>query len=241
MAKGVFTNIDELQREVEAHFKSMMKSKEMAQAGKRASEAMGRYVMDQVSDGGDSGYDFEQSGDFHSLLASEAKHGSVNQSQNSLSMGFGYIPEMNEGVEARRNFQTQVHWVGSKKKGRYVTINLKQEKEMPKWIIAEFGSGRRADRANMPKELKVRYTPRSGKEYMYGPSSEKVGGEGGGEKRGYFMVSRDGFNNLRGDKRYKPKTHPGVKAGRIFRKGLEKSKEEVREILADGIRDFLNN
>jgi hypothetical protein len=239
--KGAFTNIEEVEREVNRHFKGMMKSKEMTDAGKTASKVMGRYVLDEVADGGESGYDYEQSGDFHNMLSSEAKGGDIQQTPSKLSMGFGYIPELNNGVEAKRNFQTQKHWIGSRKNGRYVTVQLKEEKQMPKWIIAEFGSGKQAEKGKRHKDMQISYSPRPDKKYMFGPSKGKVGGDGGGSKEGYFMISKQGAQGMYGNKSSVGRKHPGVKAGRIFRRGLEKSKEEVREILGDGIRSYLNN
>jgi hypothetical protein len=246
MAKTI-TNFDELEKHLNKKFKSMMKSQEMASAGKRASQAMGRHVGDQISDGGASGYDYDQSGDFHKLIKEEARHGEIHQTATSLTMGFGEMWNMNEGVEARRNAQVQDHVVGmnGSRVTRLRTFRLKEENQLPKWVIAEFGMGTKGEgKGAVPKELQVNYTKRPNKEFMYGPSLGGVRGEGGGPKNGFFMLSGRSLMNLLGNRaenRRNFRRHPGIKAGRVFRRGLEKSKEEVQDILRDGIRDYLNN
>jgi hypothetical protein len=236
-----FTNIEDLEKHLKDKFRGMMKSREMVSAGKDASKAMGRYVLDELADGGASGYDYDQTGDLHKMLADEARAGNTHSTASTLSMGYGYLLELNEGFEALRDEQRQQHWIGSKSGGRYVTIRLKKEKEMPKWIIAEFGTGRQAVDKPKDKKFDIDYTYRPGKEFMYGPSRGRVSG---GKKEGYFMVGRRGASNLLGNRAENRKNftrHPGVKAGQIFSRGLAKSKVEVNDILRDGIKDYLNN
>lgn len=214
-----------------------MKSEELKQAGKEASDIMGRHVLDQI--GGKSGYDYEQTGDFHKMLSTEARGGDIKQTPTKMTAGVFYIPEMNDGIEAKRNFQTQKHWIGSRMHGRYVTINLKQENQMPKWIIAEFGMGGLAEKTKMSKDFQITYTPRSGKPYMFGPSSDNVSD---GNKHGYFMVGRKGLMGLLGNRAESNtsfRTHPGIRAGKIFSSGLKSSKEEVNQAIAEGIQKYL--
>jgi hypothetical protein len=238
--KGTFTNIEELEKHLSAKFKGMLKSKELQQAGKEAGRAIGRHVGDAVVDGGKSGYDYDQSGAFHQLISEEGKHGDVAQKQSKLTIGVFELNNMNMGVFSRRNFQTQTHIVGSK--GRIVVFRLKQEQQLPKWILAEFGSGRYSQ--PVPSEFKITYTKRD-KPYMYGPSVGPVGGEGGGSKKGYFMVNNKSLLNLLGENRAKDlsshREHPGIKAGHVFRDGLASSQQEVVEILGRGVQSYLNN
>jgi hypothetical protein len=236
------TNFQDLEKHINSVFKGMMKSRELTEAGKTASKAMGRYVLDEVAGGGASGYDYEQSGDFHNLLASEAKHGNVYSTPSKLTMGFAYIPEMNLGVEAKRNFQIQDHVV-QMNGGRITkirTFKLKQEEQMPKWIIAEFGSGEKKAKGRILKDFAITYTPRPDKDFLLGPSLSKVRGEGGGRKKGYFMISGKSLDKLQHQQAQRF-FHRGVKPGRIFSRGLESSQEEVTQILHEGISKYLRN
>lgn len=158
-----------------------------------------------------------------------------------MTIGVFELDNMNEGVYSRRNHQYQLHNIWDSKAHEYknTIISLKAESQMPKWIIAEFGT---KNGESPPENLKVNYTPRPDKEFLFGPSIGSVGGPGGGSKRGMFMVSEKGLGHLYGDKRnlFSYRTHHGVKAGHVFTKGLTESKEEVFDILSDGIASYLS-
>lgn len=228
------TNIEELEKHISNVFNNMFKSEEMKVASVEAKKRMGRGVTSQVESGGDSGYDYNQTGDFHSALVDEMKDNAIYQSKNSILIGFGDMDSMNMGVYAKRNFQRQLHVT---RKGNRMVF-LKEEKELPKWIIAEFGSGGKGEGKSIPKEFNLPYAPRPGKDFLYGPS---LGNITGGSKKGYFMVSGQTASSLSGADNHTLPTHPGVKPGRIFRKGLNDSKDDVHRILGSGIDAYLKN
>lgn len=246
MAKGTLTNLQELEAHITQKFKGMMKSKEMAEAGKQAGQAIGRYVGDEAVGGGDSGYNYNQSGAFHKLIMEEAKGPTIVQKPSKIEIGVFEWHNMSDksSIYAMRNHQVQIHEVWDSKQGKIVRkpISLKGENQMPKWILAEFGSGKFAE--SVPAQFKINYTKRD-KPYMYGRSIGPVRGIGGGDKSGHFMVSNNTLLNLLGPNRSKDlnshRTHQGIRAGHIFSIGLRRSKSEVQEILGHGIQNYLNN
>lgn len=242
--KGTLSNIQELEIHLSTKFKGMLKSKEMKQAGKEAGQAIGRHIGDTANGSNKAGYDYNQSGGFHETLISESKHGGdISQKQSKLTIGMFELKNMTDGHFSKRNFQLQEHVVETVggRVTKVATFRLKEEKQLPKWIIAEFGTGKHAE--PVPSEFKISYTRRD-KPYMYGPSLGGVRGEGGGSKRGFFMIGGSKLMNLlgkRAENRRNFREHPGIKAGHVFRDGFRNSKEEVIEILGHGINNYLNN
>lgn len=238
------TNIEELEAHLSRVFKGMLKSKEVAEAGKDAGRAIGRHVGDTLLGGGDSGYDYRQSGGLESLVSEESMHPEIKQTQNKMTIGIFELNNMNMGVYAKRNHQFQFHQAWDETLGQMVTtrISLKAESELPKWILAEYGSGGRKEGSVLP-EFRVNYTPRD-KPYLFGPSVGPVTGPGGGPKLGFFKVNQRGLENLLGP-RIKSldshREHQGTRAGHVFSRGLESSKQEVFDILVDGLENYLNN
>ncbi|HLI46308.1 MAG TPA: hypothetical protein VKU94_03860, partial [Geobacterales bacterium] len=196
----VSTNIDELEEHLNKVFKNMFKSQELQNAGREVGKAIGKHVEISLAGGGDSGYDYTQSGDLKRLIKEEAEEADVKGFQNKLSIGVFDLENMNLSVYAKRNWQYQVHDVWDSEQHEFTkrTISLKQENQMPKWILAEFGSGKYRDENANISRFGISYAPREDKEYMYGPSIGNVRGPGGGSKRGFFMVSQRGLENLLG-------------------------------------------
>lgn len=244
MGWQIETNINELIAKIESDMKGMLKSKEIGNASKVAGQAIGRHIAENVDGGSESGYNYKQSGGLHDLVIREAKDPYVKQGQNSVQIGVFNLSNMNSDVDAKRNHQFQVHEVWDEKKHEIInkTISLKQEEQMPKWIIAEFGSGKYSsgDWSNFD----IGYTRREDKPYMFGPSVGPAGGPGGGSKRGFFMVSNDTLVKLLGPDRARSmdshRVHEGVRAGHVFSEGLEESKEEIFEIIGDGLQEYLD-
>jgi hypothetical protein len=239
------TNIEELEAHLSRVFKGMLKSKEVAEAGKDAGRAMGRHVGDTLLGGGDSGYNYRQSGDLEKLVSEEGRNPEIKQTQNKMSIGVFEINNMNMGVYAKRNHQFQFHQTWDETLHEMVTtrISLQAEKELPKWILAEYGSGSKSEGIVQP-EFRVTYTSRD-KPYLYGPSVGPVTGPGGGPKLGFFKVNQRGLENLLGPRITKMmdshREHQGTRAGHVFSLGLESAKQEVFEILGEGLETYLNN
>lgn len=241
MDAKVTTNIEELEAHLNKVFKGMFKSAEVINAGKEASKIIGGHVASLVGGGNDSGYDYNQSGSFHELIQDEARGGEVKGSQNKLTIGMFEITNMNHGVGAMRNAQFQIHRVYDKETHEFTnrSIYLKQENQMPIWILAEFGS----KNGGSMSQFNLEYTPRPDKDIIFGPSLGSVGGAGGGSKKGFFMVSEKGLDGLLGPwARYdEHRMHGGMRAGHIFSEGLEQSKEQINQELAEGIQSYLDS
>lgn len=244
MAWKVETNLPELIKKIESDMKGMLKSQEVGSASKTAGKAIGRHISEKVNGGSESGYNYKQSGGLHDLVQREGNDPNIKQGQNSVQIQVFNITNMNLDNDAKRNHQFQVHEVWDSKKHEMIkqTISLKQENQMPKWILAEFGSGKYSN--GDWSQFDIGYTHREGKPYMYGPSIGPAGGPGGGSKSGFFMVSNETLAKLMGPDRIKAmnthREHQGIRAGHVFSKGLEESKQDVFEILGDGIQEYLN-
>lgn len=238
----ITTNINDLLKKIESDIKGMMKSSEVGGAGKRAGQAIGRHIGDTLLGGNDSGYNYVQSGGLEALVQEESSNPELRQRQNDMTIGVFELNNMNDGVYSKRNDQFQQHEVWDEKQGEMVqkSIFLKGERQLPKWILAEFGSG--DYKSGGYEKFDIGYTNRD-KPYMYGPSIGSVGGPGGGRKKGYFMVTQSTLVTLLGPDRIKGmnthREHEGIRAGHVFSKGLEISKQEVFEILGEGIEEYL--
>jgi hypothetical protein len=235
-----FSNIEELEAHLSMIFKGMFKSKEMYTSGVQARRVISRYVEGLITSGSNSGYNYNNTGDLHRLISDEVKDPGIKQTPSSITMGFGELTDMNDSVYAKRNYQEQSHVVGTRSDGtaRVVKFRLKAENEMPKWILAEFGSGDRGDgESAVPKEFNITYTKRPDKKHIFGPSIDKVGGPGGGKKKSFFMTSKSNVGRVNDGRSVRE--HPGTKAGHVFSDALKMSKIEVEQELAEGIHKYL--
>lgn len=231
------SNIDELERHLKQKFNGMLSSPELRKAGEKASKEIGMRVLSQATFGGEGGTNLTQTGDLMQLLAEEARGGEVVGTARTLTIGMGELNNLNMGLGAQRLEQTQEHYIGSGKGGRvqFKTFKLKEETQMPKWIIAEFGSGSKADMDFFDyPQFKVGYTKRPERQYMFGMSTENIKPDG--SKKGTFMV---GTSTI---KRYSKARigHSGVRPSKIFRRGVEDSKPMVEKILGDGIEAYFS-
>jgi hypothetical protein len=241
----ITSNIDELQHHLDSVFKKMMKSPELQVAGTDAGQAIGRHVGDTLIEGGDSGYSYEQSGGLQELVSEESRYPQIKQTQNKVSIGVFDVSNMNNANIAKRNWQYQYHDVWDSKEHMLTRkmISLKEEDQMPKWVLAESGTGQYRDGDLNLSRYGINYTERD-KPYMFGPSIGGVGGPGGGQKRGFFMVTNSTLLNLLGPNRAQQldshREHEGIKAGHVFSKGLDSAREEVFDILGGGVQAYLD-
>src|SRR5690606_3313477 len=133
----------------------------------------------------------------------------------------------------------------------------KAEKEMPKWIVLEFGTREHAEK--VPKEFHISYKKRPDKQALIGPSSwlkdasnlEKRSAEKDGRKANpsrftdlrraggfhtkdtYFMASDEVNSWIYQAVNAETRRHPGTRPSRIFRGGLKDSKEPIYEKFAE--------
>lgn len=227
----------------------MFGSQEMLQAGKKVYDVMYKNVRNKMMA---TGYDYNQTGAFLEAMDDERKGFQPdNMTRNSMTVGFGDIGEgqgLNDprlGMRQEQKFVTFYRSSGMKANGSiyktYAFVTLKAETQMPKWIVLEFGTRGKAD--EIPSQFKIEYTPRPDKDIMYGPSIGKPYGQF--NKKVFMMLSEDGYRNLKDS--YSPdkvqvdhRPHPGTKAGRFFRNGLEDSKLSINEAFGDGLKEYFD-
>jgi len=187
--------------------------------------------------------DWTQSGDLKWAIERDA--GGFKFNKRTIQIGFGQLDHMNQTKRAaqRASFllQLKTKKEGAKRatrKGVWVNLRFKPEKELPTWLIAEFGRSGSATKAGgkIPKDFMVNYTPRPEKNILIGPSGKTVGLR----KQIFFMATRK--RALEMVPRTRLRTHRGIEEGRIFRRGLSTSKNRIFEVMGNAIhaslRDF---
>lgn len=235
------TNITELEHHLRRMADELLTNRAVLERyAIQATEAMQAGVLQSMSSGS---HDWTQSGDLK--WAIQADPGGFKFNKRTLSLGFGELSHMNQVRRAtqRATFLLQMKHKadGAKRASRkdvWVNLTLKAEKQLPEWIIAEFGrSGSSVTAGKVPKGFMVNYTPRPDKQFLVGPSGRTLGGL---RKQIYFMASRKRALDFM--PRTRLRTHSGIEEGRIFRKGLASSKNRIFNIMGDGIgaslRDF---
>lgn len=245
MSWEVETNIDQLIKTIRSDIQGMMSSPELEKAGKDAYDIMYKNVRNRMKA---TGYNYDQSGDFNQAMEDERNNYDKSDiTKNSKNIGFGYIEEGVAGLDDvmyMRQEQTatfvsdQGYFAGQK-----ITLHLRAEKEMPKWIPLEFGTGGKAD--VVPDQFKVRYTPRPDKEVMFGPSYTVPSGL---NKKVYAMISERQHAKIGNGQWYSKgdegnmihNRHSGIRPGRFFRDGLEDSKVPIYEVIGRGIEDYFD-
>jgi hypothetical protein len=234
------SNIDELTQHVKSRFQNMFKSKELEEAGRKAHEIMYKNVNNRMQM---SGYDYEQTGNFREIMADEKRGFDPRTNASSMKIGVGLIGEGQGLEDPRFGLREEQKVVFSN--GRYnnwktqgIPMTLKAEKQMPKWIVLEFGTRSKAD--PLPNQFKIAYTRRSERDLMYGPSLSNPSGH---KKKVFAMLSSQQVDKLRGSHKghgaYST-THPGTRPGRFFKKGLEDSKVPVFDEFGRGIQKYLD-
>lgn len=225
------SNLGDLEAHIKNKFQNMFKSEEIHGAGKEVHETLYKNVDKRLRT---STYDYNQSGDFREAMQEESRNYDAQIGRSSIKVGFGYIEEgggLNDPLYMRQE-QTATFLTDSKN-NKVVSLRLRAEKQMPKWIVLEFGTRDRADK--MPASFKVSYTRRD-KQNMIGPSLRAPSGH---SKSVFAMVSDKGLGRIFGNN-VKPHRHRGTKGGRFFRKGLEDSKEDIQGIYGRAIQEYLN-
>lgn len=225
------SNIGELETHLKQMFNGMLSSPELKEASREVHRTMGNAVMSKWHS-----LNRRRTGGFEELLQIEINDTPpVENTTRVLTIGFGRFETMTYDLEAKRLTEYQWHYVNGVKK----LITLHEEKELPKWIIAEFGAWGVGD--TIPEQFKLSYTRRPERQFLYGPSAGRPIGANGKvadtdkSKLGFFMASKS-FVESQG---VEPRRHSGIKAGHIFSGGLKDSKQEVFEDLYKGIEKYL--
>lgn len=245
MSFEIETNIDQLVKIIRSDIQGMFSSPEIEKAGRDAYDIMYKNVRNRMKA---TGYSYDQSGDFQQAMDDEKNnYDKTDVTKNSKNIGFGYVEEGVAGLDDRAYMrQEQIATFVSDQghfAGQRITLHLKAETEMPKWIVLEFGTLDKAD--PIPDQFKVTYTPRPDKEVMFGPS-ERV--PSGLKKKVYAMISEQQHAKIGNGQWYSKgdeddiihNRHNGVRAGRFFRDGLEDSKAPVFDALGRGIEEYLS-
>lgn len=246
MADLVSSNIDDLVKTIRSDIQGMFGSPEMEQAGRNAYDIMYKNVRNRMKT---TGYDYDQSGRFKEAMDDEKKgFDKDSRTKNSMNIGFGYIGEGEEGLNDSafmREQQQASFYIGhGHLRGNWITMNLKAETQMPKWIVLEFGTKDKADA--IPDSFKVSYSPRPDRSIMFGPSD---GAPTGLKKHIYMMVDPKNHAKIGNGNWYSSgdendfsdaNKHPGVRPGRFFRNGLEDSKLPIYDALGEGLSKYLD-
>jgi hypothetical protein len=262
------TNFDEFEAHMKRFLPNMIQSEELKKASFDSFDIMYKNVMNRLKM---TDYDYNQSGDFLGLMRSEGDgkgEGNPKIGRTKIQIGFGGYEE---GLSGELNSQLymrkkQSHTI--RKWSGYTSFETEAEKEMPKWILMEFGrSGTENTADKVPRQFKVPYTSRSSKNMMVGPSDNMLDytkkadksiskaksegrtptdddygmlrfyGNSGARKPTYAMFTPEGAEHTYGG----GKPHPGMRAGRFFRNGLEDSKKPIYDRYGDAIKKYLNS
>lgn len=260
------TNFDELEKHLKQLIPNMVKSEELKKAGQQSFHIMYKNVMNRLKA---TDYDYDQSGDFMRLMQSEGKgigDGNPKIGRSNIQVGFGgynegYSGELNSKLYMRKEQSFTI-----RKHSGYFSFDTKAETQMPKWILMEFGrSGTRNSADKVPKQFQVAYSRDSSKNMMVGPSGtmkwytktankkmDKARSEGrpitdedtgllrhygnsGAKKDTYAMFTPEGASHMYGS----GMPHPGIKAGRFFRQGLQDSKIPIKHAFEEGMKSYL--
>lgn len=221
------TNIDQLVMKLQSFFEDLLLTQEMKDFGSAAGHAMKVNVIDALGD-------HVQSGQLRRALWSEEPEvktsGPKATKKKTLTIGYGDNDNGGVGLgplgaETLRSGQNAQFWVDDKVKN----IKLRGEKDLPSWIILEFGrrAGNGQSAAGIPSEFVVPYTPRDqSKAFLVGPSVSFHF-----NKPVFFMSRFDRGGGFQDPVRY----HPGFAGIHFFQNGLKNSKEEVNDLILDGL------
>lgn len=246
MAYEVETNIDQLIKTVRADVQGMFTSPEMESSGRNAYDIMYKNVRNRMKT---TGYNYLQSGDFLEAMDDERKgFDKENRNKNSMTVGFGLIGEglgLNDPSYMRQEQNATFYVSHGHLRGNFIYMHLKAETQMPKWVVLEFGTKGKGD--GVPDQFKINYSPRPDKSIMFGPSKSVPTGL---NKKVYMMVNPENHAKVGNGKWYSKgdesnfsedvNQHPGVRAGRFFRNGLEDSKLPIYEELGKGLKQYFN-
>jgi hypothetical protein len=214
------TNIDELKAHLEKVFSTMYTTGEFTQYANNAGDAMEEGVIERLNSGI---YDYNQSYALKRTINTDKPEVlSKGGRGSSVKIGYGNIDDFNQQTLRGPQRATFIGSDGSK-----LTIGLRPERELPSWIIMEFGrkAGSGSSSSQIPEEFKVAYSARQSKPYLVGPSTSLHS-----RKPVFFMASLQGkSSNMKSDR-----GHPGVHEGRIFRGGLELATPKIIENILAG-------
>lgn len=202
------SNIAQLENVIREFASNLLKTSEFKQNAFAAATEMQKSVMAHLN-----GSDLVQTGRLKQIIRQKNNIGvEINKTGSKAFIGAVDIDELN--VETLRRGQRATF--GNK------TISLHGERDLPAWIIMEFGrrSGTGVSSSGIPKEFQVSYSGRDAdKAFLFGPSSSRHF-----RKPVFFMTT---MNNASEPAR----EHPGVQGRKFFQKGLADSKDRVNEKL----------
>jgi hypothetical protein len=220
------TNVDELKAHLKAVYGKMFTSKEFERRAFQAGEKMQESVQQAMAN---SSHDLQQSYRLKREISTETPD--VFSAPTKVRIGFGHIPSLNKYT--LRPPQRGTFIIG----GQVKTIRLVGEKELPSWIIMEFGrKGTSYKASTVPSFIKkeISYSTREDKPFMIGPSTSSH------FKNHIFFMANKGMlakhhSEIPSNEHKRFKRHPGIKESAFFRDGLENSKQKVFNELSVGI------
>lgn len=220
------TNFDELERHLKHVFTKLFQTQSFQKEASFIGEAMRRNVLNIMNN---SYYDYSQSGNLRHIIKTTDDGYYVTKTRAVI--GFGGLDDLN--AFTKRKGQRAVFFDGTDYRKE---IRLRAEPSLPSWIIAEFGrkAGEGTSTSGIPKEFIVPYAPRESKSFMFGPSDSRHY-----RKRIYFMANRKNLTKPFPSEPVDNFRHPGVHRGRIFSRGLERSKYEINELFTSAINASL--
>jgi hypothetical protein len=228
------TNIGDLLIHLEKNvFKMMFKTQSMRKRSMQIGDSLQKGVLDNIKRGGSV-----QSSTLHQNL--EGQLPEEKSSPSSIKIGFGDIDITGE---AKRPSQKASFSLSRHSKTRRLTVfqvNLAPERELPSWVILEFGRKSGVGGASpkgIPKNFLVSYTPRDQqKNMLIGPSLTSHS-----KKPVFFMgtTRKDGYKSNIAKSKLDARPHPGIRARKIFRDSLKTRKDIINVLFSMGIRESL--
>jgi len=218
------TNFDELKKELAIIQFKLLMSSEISDAMKRSGAIMKREVL--------VGYNKSQfgiqSGRLLQTLMSDTPSVRRLPKQSQIVVGYGNLDVLNQ---VKRKKQNAIFPNPGGSSYKPIRIKLSAERDLPTWIIVEFGraSGSRGSSpAEIPREFRVNYKPRKKRPLLYARQSLSKHTT----KSVTFQVSAQSPNA--------GGYHPGIKAGRIFRTGLVRARNNINKNLSEAINKIIH-
>jgi hypothetical protein len=252
----ITTNVEELKRHLNKVFKGLYKSEELIDSGRIIYRELHSNFMENLES---STYDLQDTGSMKHYFSALKRNYEWDNAGSYFTVGFGNLVDMEDKFTNQELFRaTRVSdfMFGYKRRldkngnpvyrPNFIKTTIEGEKQLPKWIIMEFGTGQYAEKG-MPKMLKVNYTRRSGKQYLFGPSTREYSGN---TKPTYIQVSKEsiekinqkhiGNNGQPIGRLAQLKVHRGVRPSRPFRNTLSQTKPTIIKEFSNGIGKYIN-
>lgn len=221
------TNIDELLKHLKQVYGSLFRTKEFERYAAKAGDKIQEEVL-QALKSNKAGYNYRQSSALRRTLSTQTADYITGRS--SMKIGFGYIDDLNRST--KRGAQRAIF------PGIPEPIRLKPERELPSWVIMEFGRKGTANRPSaVPSFIKkeISYSPREPKSLLFGPSESYHF-----SKPVFFMTNKEALKS-HGQSIKGAQKHPGIREGRFFRDGLKQAIPQIQLILGEGIEASLQS